>query len=150
MDRYSTRTPCVLLFRCISSITYHIGQSNGIRLVRTLGTLDGSFSPQACTATIITSKSWSIGLLYPRRGSRRPCRSHRSQFALTRLAHAHTWWICNAAVPHNTPRRISRHASLLSITVQNVADFFFAASRVYCWHRSLVEYMGCKARRWRD
>jgi hypothetical protein len=57
----------------------------------------------------------------------------------------------SAAPPsHNIPLRISRHASLFSITVQNVADVFFAASRVYCWHRSLVEYMGCKARRWRD
>ena len=119
MDRCSTRTPCVLLFRRVSRITYHISQSNEIRLVRTLGTSDGSFSPQAYTAAIITSKYWSIGLLYPRRGSRRPCRSHRSRFALTRLARAHTWWICSAAVPqypsshfqarlpvfHNSPKR---------------------------------------------
>jgi hypothetical protein len=89
----------------------HFGQSNGIQLVRISRTSHVSFSPQAYTASTTTSKSWCIGRLYPHLENHRPCRSHRSRFAPTRLARAHTWWICSAAVPHSTPLLISRHES---------------------------------------
>ena len=106
----------------------HIGQSNGIQVARTSKSSHGSFSPQAYTATIITSKSWCIDRLYPHLESHRPCRSHRSRFVPTRLAHAHTWWICSVAAHHTVPSLIFRHESpLFSPYSRDLADFPFFA-----------------------
>jgi hypothetical protein len=108
-----------------------IDQSNGIQLDRTLEILDGSFSPQAYIATIITSKSWFIGRLYLLHGSRRPCRFHPWQFARTRLDHAHTWWTCNVAEPHSILRRISRHVPPMPfMSVEMWLTFLYSSLRL--------------------
>ena len=87
-------------------------QSNGTQRDRTSENSFGSYSPQAFTAITITCKFSCIAHSYHHRGSHHRYRSHPLRFALTQLAHVHTWWIFSAVAHHNTLPRTSRHACI--------------------------------------